>query len=572
MVRTLALCTAFPLLATAVLAQRVPEIEPNDTPAQAQAILPGQQIVASFATTTDEEWFSFTLTSPGQAHLRSINAGTLALNLTRDTRIALYDATGTTRLAWNDTASGSRADCGVTLPAGSYLYRVGLKTAITAAVAYDLDFFVQPSDPIDTVEGPEPNDPTVGGGVATPFVLGDTLEGNLSSPTDVDFWTFTVPNRGLPQAVTFDDGGIPQLDNLALRFWQETAPGTWTALGTGVATNSASHRVTNLNLAGLFQAGTYAVAVSAGTAATGTAPWDLYKVGQYSLRTRWVDMAGANSFPEAPEPNGTTATAGALNLGDDASGSAQAGNDPDWYAFAISGPTTICAMAEGTGATPLPGSTLRIWDANGATVGSASGGATTHGRLIATITAPGIYYLEIAAAQFAMTGDYVLHTGGVAPLYVQAATRVEPASTNACVGSTGDRPLLGFMGGETAAFGSNFVTRLDRALPNSFGALLIGLSNTLAFGTLPLPVFLDWGGLDAQGNPSPCYARVDPALILLVLTDATGSADFDYSFPYLPGNIGGKIYLQALCFDPSLNGFGFSVSNDASYVLGDLPF
>ena len=61
-------------------------------------------------------------------------------------------------------------------------------------------------------------------------------------------------------------------------------------------------------------------------------------------------------------------------------------------------------------------------------------------------------------------------------------------------------------------------------------------------------------------------------MILLVLTDATGSADFDYTFPYLPGNIGGKIYLQALCFDPSLNGFGFSVSNDASYVLGDLPF
>lgn len=572
MLRSTALLSTSLLLAPTLFAQRIAEIEPNDTPAQAQAILPGQQIVATFSTTTDEEWFSFTLTSPGQAHLRSINQGTLSLNLTRDTRIALYDAAGTTRLAWNDTASGSRADCGVTLPAGSYLYRVGLKTAITAPVAYDLDFFVLPGDPIDTVEGPEPNDPTLLGGAATPFALGDTLEGNLATAADVDFWTFTLTDRGLPQAVTFDDGGIPQLDNLALRFWQETTPGTWVALGTGVATNSQSHRVANLQVPGLFAPGTYAVAVSAGTAAAGTAPWDLYKVGQYSLRTRFVAMPGLTAVAEAVEPNSTAASAAYLTLGDDANGSAQAGNDPDWFGFAIAGPTTICALAEGTGASPLPGSTLRIWDSFGNVVASGSGSSTTHGRLITTIVTPGIYFLEIAASLFAMTGDYVLHTGGVDPLYVPAATRTEPASVNGCVGSTGDRPLLGYMAGETAAFDSTFVTRLERTLPNSFGALMLGLSNTTAFGSLPLPIFLDFGGLDSQGNPSQCFARVDPAFILIVLTDANGSADFEYSFPFIASHIGIKIYQQALCFDPTLNGFGFSVSNDASYTLGDAPF
>ena len=104
--RSVHLILPLALLATAgLLAQQVPELEPNDTPATAQAITAGQHINASFATTTDEDWFAFTLPAPGQANLRTVNQGTLSLSTTRDTRIALYDATGTTRLAWNDTAS-----------------------------------------------------------------------------------------------------------------------------------------------------------------------------------------------------------------------------------------------------------------------------------------------------------------------------------------------------------------------------------------------------------------------------------------------------------------------------------
>jgi hypothetical protein len=553
-------------------AQIVLELEPNDTPAQAQPISAGQHIQATFATSTDEEWFAFTLAAPGQVHLRTLNSGTLSLSTSRDTRIALYDATGTTRLAWNDGASGTRADCGVTVPAGSYLWRVGLKTTITAAAAYDLDFFVLPGRAINTVEGAEPNDPTLPApGVPTSITLGDTVEGTLSTPTDVDFWSFTLQNRGVVQIASFDDGGAPQLDNMSLRFWQETTPGTWVAIGTA-ATNSASHRVANLQHPGMLTAGTYAVAVQAGSAAAGTAPWDYVKTGSYSLRTALIDMPGGN-VPEGAEPNQTPATATTFGLGFDALGSAQAGNDPDWYSFAISTPTTVAAMAEGTGGSPLPGSTLRIWDAFGNTFGSGSGGATTHGRLITTLVTPGIYFLEIAAAQFTMTGDYVLHTGSATPLYLASTTRVEPASTNACVGSTGLRPLIGYLPGETAVFESTFVTRIERTIPSSFAAIMLGLSNTTALGgTVPLPVFLDTGGLDAQGLPTQCLIRVDPQLLLLVLTDANGTGEFAYNFPYVAAAIGTKVFEQALCFDPALNASGLSVTNDASFVVGDLPF
>ena len=558
---------------TGLRAQLINEVEPNDTAATAQPITAGQQLICSFAVTADEDWFAFTLASPGQVHLRSVNVGTLSLSTTRDTRIALYDATGTTRLAWNDTASGSRADCGVMLPAGSYVWRVGLKTTITAPAPYDLDFFVLPGRAINTVEAAEPNDPNQPGGAPTAMTLGDTVEGTISTTADVDYWSFTLAGNGIAQAVSFDDGGVPQLDNLALRFYRETSPGIWTALGASNATNSQSHRVSNLAHPGLLTAGNYAIVVQAGTNAAGTPPWDYVRTGKYSLRTCLIDMPGGN-VPEGAEPNslpGGIPTPFALGL--DAVGTAQSGNEPDWYSFTITMPTTVAAMAEGVGATPLAGSTLRIWDAFGSTFGSGSGSGTTHGRLVSTLLVPGTYYLEIAGALFALSGDYVLHTGTCSPVAVPSTTRVEPASTNACVGSNGLRPMIGFLGGETAVFNSTFVTRIERTYASSFAAIMFGLSNTSALGgTLPLPVFLDWGGLDAQMNPTQCMVRVDPQVMLLVLTDATGTAQFPWTFSYSASAIGLKVFEQALCFDPVLNATGLSVTNDASFVVGDQPF
>ncbi|MEO6594829.1 MAG: hypothetical protein ABIP94_08765, partial [Planctomycetota bacterium] len=290
-------------------------------------------------------------------------------------------------------------------------------------------------------------------------------------------------------------------------------------------------------------------------------------------RTCLIDMHGAAALTEGAEPNQSPATATPIVLGLDVTGTAQSGNEPDWYAFTITAPTTVGAMAQGTGATPLAGSTLRVWDANGNTYGSGSGGATTHGRLITTILVPGTYYLEIAGSQFALSGDYILHTGACSPVYIQSSTRVEPASTNACVGSGGDRPLLGYLPGETPVFNSTFVTRIERTIPSSFAAIMFGLSNTTAVnGMVPLPVFLANGGLDAQGNVTQCLIRVDPVVLLLVITDATGTGEFAWTFPFSAPNLGTKIFEQALCFDPTLNGIGLSVSNDASFVVGDLPF
>jgi hypothetical protein len=565
---TTSFCLA--VLTATLAAQKVAEVEPNDTPATAMPVAHGMHIMASYATAADEDWFSFTLSAPGQVHLHTVATGTLSIGQSRDNRIAFYDATGTTRLAWNDSAVGTMADCGVTLPAGSYTARVALKSG--TATAYDLDFYVLPVRAIDTVEGAEPNGDT---GTPTPFLPGNVIAGELvaGSPADEDYWTFQVSNRAIAFAATYDDGGVPQLDNLALRFYSGS-PGQWVGLGAGDATNTLSHRVTSLAHPGMLIGGSYALAVRPGTAAVGTAPWDYTKLGKYAVRTGMIDMPDNVIGVEAAEPNNTPATSSGFILpGDAVTGNSTGSLDEDWYAIAISGPTTIGAMAEGIGGSPLPGSTLRLWDTNGTTsLASGTGSATSHGRILFTIERSGIYYLSIQGPTVSVVGDYLLHYGSTQPLHLSPTTRVEPASTNACIGSTGQRPLLGYMQGEVPAFGSTFVTRVERALPLSFVAGMFGVDNTIAMGSIPLPALIGYGGLDPQSNPTPCMVRVDPAVMLLSLTDAAGAAEFSFVFNANPAFVGFKVYSQALCFDPTINALGFTVSNDGSFVLGDRAF
>ncbi len=379
--------------------------------------------------------------------------------------------------------------------------------------------------------------------------------------------------RGIAIAQTYDDGGVPQLDNLALRFYSG-APGAWTALGAADAVNSASHRVTTLAHPGMLLAGNYAIAVRPGTTTSAAAPWDFTRLGKYGLRTGLIDLSDYNTVTEAVEPNNTVATpAGVLGLGDAATGNSTGSLDEDWYMIVIGGPTTIGAMAEGIGATPLAGSTVRLWDATGTTsLASGSGSATTHGKLVFTIERAGIYYLSIQGPTVAVTGDYRLHFGGCTPLFIAPTTRVEPASTNACIGSNGQRPLLGWMSGELPNFGSTFVTRVERTYSSTFIVGMFGTSNTLASGSIPLPFLIGYGGLDSQSQPTPCYVRVDPVVLLANLTDAAGNAEFSFTFNYSASALGFKIYTQALCYDPVINAIQLTVSNDGSFVVGDRAF
>ena len=553
-----------PLVGTHAAAQSVAELEPNGTVAQGQTLVAGQHVAANLVA-GEQDWFTFTLAAPGQVQVRT--SGNYTVNPSVDTYVAIYDAAGATRLAWDDNSDGTHSVCGVTLPAGSYSVLVVGKTG-TVQGDYGLDYVVLPPAPIGNVEGAEPNDNPAAGATPTPITLGNTFTGTIATTADVDWFTFTLTTRAVVQAVVMDDAGVPQLDQTRLAFQQETGPNAWVPIGTS-SFISTSHRAFNLAHPGMLLPGNYAIEVSSATStAAGTAPWNYVKTGAYSVRTVVMEMPGLGLALETPEPNNTTATASFLNLGDDAQGFITGSNEGDWYGFVISGPTTVAAMCE-TGAAPgITGTSLRILDSNGNAVANGSGGgANAHARLIATLREPGFYYLEVAGAVFAGTGNYLLRTGGGTPMFVASSFTTQPPSTNACIGSNGLRPNFARPSGEQPFLGSTFVSRVSNVLPNTLVAPIFGLSNvTASGGVVPLPA--DLAPLGAPG----CFLRVDPIVIDAVLADANGVASFALPIPPSIASRGFSIFAQCLCLDLPLNPLGLSVSNDVRMILGDRAF
>lgn len=553
-------------LAGGLTAQRVAEVEPNDTLAQAQVLIPGSQVTANLAA-GDQDWFQFTLAGSGQVHLRT--TGNFSVNPSVDTVVFLFDAAGTTRLAWNDNASGLLSDLGATLPAGSYTVQVVGKTGTTAG-DYGLDFIVLPALAIQTVEGPEPNGDPGLGGVPTPITLGDTIEGSLAAPTDTDWYTFSVTTRSIVQAICYDDGGVPQLDNTRLSFFQEVSPGVYTAFGTA-SSLATSHRAFNLAHPTALLPGNYAIQVDAGTAAAGTAPFNYTKTGKYALRTRLLAMPGTNLIAEGPEPNNTTFGAAAFQLGDTLTGFCSGSNEEDWFAFSVNGPTTIAAMCDSGSPTPTTNQDLRLYDLSGTLLSTAtSGGPGSHGRLIFTLPQAGVYFLAAYGGAFAATGDYVVYTAATDAMFVAAAWNAQPPSTNACPGSNGLRPALTVASTEVPMAGSTFVVRLQNTLPNAIAIPIFGFSRELAVGnTIPLPYDLT----PAEPNAfNKCMVRVDPLMSSFMVTDGAGVGWIEYRFPASQAVRGLPFFMQVMLVDMANNPLGVSMSNDARMLVGERSY
>lgn len=541
----------------------MPETEPNDAVAQAQPLVAGQHVVANLAA-GETDWFRFTLAAPGLVNLRT--SGNFAVNPSVDTAVFLFDATGSTRLAWDDNSVGSHSVCGATLPAGSYAVRVLGKLATTAG-DYGLDFTVLPPRTIDVVEGAEPNGDPALAGVPTPFVPGDTIEGSLSSATDSDWYVFTLATRAVVQALCYDDGGVPQLDSTLLRFYQQTSPGVFASFGT-TSSITTSHRAFNLAHPQSLLPGTYAIEVVAGTAAAGTAPFDYTKTGWYSLRTAAYAMPAFGPVAEGVEPNNAPGLAPFFVLGDQLVGHCSGSNEEDWWAFAVGAPTTVAFMSDDGLPSPITDTTVKIYDADGVVLGSASsGGASSHGRLVFTFPQAGIYYVAVGGGLFAATGDYVVYTGGAPAMYVQSAFSQTPPSTNACPGSNASRPALVVQNGEAPAIGSTCVLRLQNALPNAVAVPFFGFSRTQAYGgTVALPY-----DLTPNGAPG-CFLRVDPMFPLFIACDGAGISYVDLVLPPAVAMRGLIFYCQSIQLDAALNALGASISNDVRLQLGDRPF
>ncbi|MBX3462103.1 MAG: hypothetical protein KF830_02955 [Planctomycetes bacterium] len=90
-------------------------------------------------------------------------------------------------------------------------------------------------------------------------------------------------------------------------------------------------------------------------------------------------------------------------------------------------------------------------------------------------------------------------------------------------------------------------------------ALNLGI---LAFGFTQLPG-VDLGPV--LGMPG-CLAFTTPDVITSLLSGNSGS--FSWTWPSVFGSVGDRFFAQALCLDPTVNAFGFTISNAIAVTVG----
>lgn len=108
--------------------------------------------------------------------------------------------------------------------------------------------------------------------------------------------------------------------------------------------------------------------------------------------------------------------------------------------------------------------------------------------------------------------------------------------------------------------GGTLTTNLDN-LQFGIAVMVIGLSNTLSGGAIPLP--LDLGLLGAPGCPLRVSLDVTDAVI-----GAGSTASWSFNIPNQLNLMGFKLYNQAATLD-SINAFGFAMSDAYGWVLGN---
>jgi len=548
-------------LSGAAAAQRGPEVEPNDTSAQAQVVALGMQLDAAL-TAGEQDWFQFT-TAGGNVRLFAHGAVEL------DTVFELRDASGTTVLAVDDDSSGYFSAISLNLPAGSYQLRV-TGWAPTTAGTYQLEIGQIGAVGPTAVES-EPNDTL---GSANVVAGGDTIDGALGSATDQDWYrlTLTAPRTGIWFQI--GEGAAPWVSNH--RYEIHDAAGALLAPTASFGSNAGNANSQQLRTSQIrcWPAGTYYLVVKHAVAPSGYGL--LVPQGNYRLQLTAMPMGQGMAMVEV-EPNNTVATATPMGLGGRASGAITilSGADPnDIFGPFVINVASVLQYQTMQGSTgPLLDSTVRLLDADGDVLVTSTVGntltTTSHARgTVSFFVAPQTLYVEVRSpgGSAAQAGSYFFEIGVSAVPYVVASYSLDDVNT-LCVGSNLLRPTLSVDSpGERPVLGTNFSRTVGSLPPFAPFFLVEGLSDEFANGFIPLPF-----DLSPLGAPN-CAVHVDPLANLLFLGNASGQVVLNSAQANSIVFRGLQIYEQVIVLDMGANALGLTASNYARRLLGERGF
>lgn len=547
------------LLASAVMAQRVSENEPNNTSGTAQIVAIGSQVDGSL-TAGDEDWYEFT-SAGGSLRLFAHHAQQT------DTVFELYDASGSTLLAVNDDSDVYFSRIGVSVAAGTYQLRLtGWAPQTTGPYQLEIG---QVLTIAATGSESEPNNTLAQADALTGT---DFLDGSLSSGADQDWYqlTLTAPRTGVWFRIA--EGAAPWVSNHRYEIYGAAGIPLLPESTFGQSSGNSSGTEIRSSEVRCWPAGTYYIVIRNSTFPSGYGP--AVPQGNYRLEVRTMPM-GVSPTNEA-EPNNSIGTASAVAIGGAVNGSISnaGGADPsDIYGpINLSGPTVLQFQTTQGASGALLDSTIRLLAYDGTVLGSWTYGnlltSTSHARAtIVTSVTPETFYVEVTspggAAQQA--GNYTLEIGSASAPFALASYSIDDVNTS-CLGSNGLRTSFAVDSpGERPVLGTNFSRTVSNLPVNAPFFLIEGLSNTVSSGPPPLSLPFDLGPLGAPN----CFVHVDPVANQLILGSPSGSVTINSGMANSIVFRGMAIYEQAVVLDLPANGLGLTASNYARKSLGE---
>jgi hypothetical protein len=542
-------------------AQRFAELEPNNVAATAQAVTMGTQIDGSL-TAADSDWYSFTTTG-GQVRMTTSGI--------TDTRLVLWDVTGTVALAANDDSRGIQCDITLNLPAGTYALRV---TAFSPAMTgfYSLDLSTEAPAKAFTETEVEPNDTQ---GSADPIALPAQVDGSLTSPTDVDWYriVLTAPRTGL--FLQIHEGNAPWVSQH--RFELCDAGGALLAPTTfGPNAGDCGTFTFRTATTRCWPAGTYHVVVRSSSVPPTFNP---VPIGSYRLELLAMPVGNGAVVTESAEPNQTVATASPLLPGQQAQGNLTIASGADasdlWGPITITAPSTLLVQT-GEGAAPaMLDTTIRLLQrdpqnpstlllVDTVTTGNLLAGTTgLHARATFTFFVPGLtYYLAVDSPGTAIgqSGNYVLELSAAQPAPYVAASYSVVAANSTC--GVAPFPTLGrAFANETPTIGQTFSRQVSGLPMFGFGLWFLGTDNIA-------PV--DVGPLFGR-PPLACFLHVNPVFISLLSADVSGTVELSLNIPATVALRSAIVWEQAAALT-NLDPIDVQFGNYARIFVGDRSY
>lgn len=529
---------ALGLLAPCLAAQVTVEVEPNDSPSQANATACGRHVEGIVNYAGDLDWYSFTMTAAGRVQLV---VGTARDSVLTDTVMELHVNNATLDLiAVNDDEDRSwMSVISAWLPVGNYVVMVRGYGNDTGPYSLDVQCDPNGAPDVRVAEAAEPNGP-LGVGTPTAIALGGLGEGTLTAG-DADWWSFVVT---APTVVRIETGrgltGSTSNDTILylrdatgnqLEYDDDDAPGAWSLI---TAT---------------LQPGAYFADVQGyGGANPGT----------YTLRLDAIDASV--TLAEAPEPNGDPLIAGSPSVfgcGVPGLGEIAAG-DSDWWQFQLTADTFVDLTVWGgqytATAGPIQNTVLRVYDSTSTLLDFDDSDHYDRLSRLSLWLPAGNYYAEVVGSLATVAGSYLVRlTCNESALYHNFA--------GGCAGSTQQAPRWNVREWELPMLGTTMVADLGNCPGNTLVIPFAGFSRAMTSSQLPLPF-----SLQALGAPG-CQVEVDPLITGLTLTDAQGRAISTFAIPFAPALSGIEFSQQALVLDPAANVLGWTVSNAGTGLI-----